>query len=103
MDNFKCNKCGKSIYVPYFKMIFSNGEMVETDKRGNPIECCGQQMDFIGQKKDFKNIGFNFFNSMSNEQKKAVLKKRAKDNFKGHRKEQYEHINKNFKGFTKDL
>jgi len=88
MGNFKCvNKdCSefkKEVTVPKVKYIFSDGELIPK----NPIKCkvCGKNLEHI-PKKGLPEIGK--FSSLSDQEKKRVLRERANKHYDKTGKEQ---------------
>jgi DNA-directed RNA polymerase subunit RPC12/RpoP len=96
--NFKCLDCSHQFYVPRFsfnsKLIYISRH---NGKRINCPECSSEQIEFIEQKTDFSTVLYGKFSSASDEEKKNILRKRAKEHDKK-TEEQYRTIDKEYKG-----
>lgn len=77
--NLECNKhCQEIDYVRYKSMI-KHGDHIFMDKNHNQIVCseCGEPLKFIEPKHDgFPQVRTQTFHSLSNHEKREVLKKR---------------------------
>lgn len=107
MNNFQCNKCFHLFEIPSYRITYKNGVKVIKDLKNNLINCPNcSSYDILSLDKEgeFK-VNFGRFNSMSNEDKKRVLKKRSQDHYNKNTdslKDRKEYLEKNFTGRTKD-
>lgn len=90
-NNPDCPDYGKEEYYASESFRFRDGKLV-----GEHAEChkCGKLREEINPNKDIplseKNVGINFFNGMSSEQKREALKKRSHAHFNKEIKERKE-------------
>lgn len=102
--NFQCLKCGLQFTEGKYTMTFPAGEVVY-QKEGKYLECpeCkAKEIEFI---KPFKGFCTNFgkFASSNDEEKKNILKKRAKKHSNDKLMERKNYLKKNFDGHTKNV
>jgi DNA-directed RNA polymerase subunit RPC12/RpoP len=103
-NNFQCLKCGLEFTENKYSISFAAGEAIYK-KEGKLLECpeCkSRELEFI---KEFEGFGANYgrFASASNEDKKKILKKRAKEHSDKRLKERKEYLDRNFTGRTRDV
>ena len=107
-NNFQCNKCFHLFTVTNYRMSVKSGVVIYTDKNMNHIKCemC-KSYDVLSLEEEGEyNVNFTKFNSLSDQDKKKILKKRAKQHFDKNTdsiRDQREYIDKNFKGTIKDM
>jgi DNA-directed RNA polymerase subunit RPC12/RpoP len=97
MGKFNCKDCGKETIFDRYRTSIVNGNPVYKDKNGRDLKCSScssSNLEFIKDPDGGLCTNFGRFNSMSADDKKRMLKKRADDNFKGSVKEQHDHIHK---------
>lgn len=100
-SNFECIACSTQFYVSRYIFHINNEKMVFYNMpSGIQIKCphcCSYEVDAIKKVVDPSTIHYGTFSSASMEEKKNMLKKRA-DEHKKKTKEQYDEINRNFRG-----
>jgi hypothetical protein len=103
-NNFQCLKCGLKFNENKYSISFPAGEPVYKVK-GKFLECpeCkAKEIEFI---KTFKGFCTNYgkFASSNDEEKKNILKKRAKKHSDDKLMERKDYLKKNFAGHTRDV
>ena len=79
--NEKCGFVAGEILIPQVKLVFR--EKTNTLEPSEPILCKGCQEPMIQvRNKTLPTLVFNEFDSLSSDQKKAAMRKRASDHFK---------------------
>ena len=97
MNNFKCEDCGFEFFESSYTISYIEGAVVFRHK-GSLLscqECKGNFLSPIEKKGEF-NVSYGRFNSMSNDDKKRILKKRANDHTNKRGKERIDIINNKF-------
>jgi hypothetical protein len=104
MDNFRCSKCDKSFFIINYRIFYKHGIRYYKDKDGNALQCpiCNNDLEYIEKEGEF-NANFASFSSMSDSEKKSMLRKRSRDHFNKHLKGRKEYLDKNFTGTIKDV
>ena len=96
--NTECKNFGQPIFFSHLTYIWDN-KLMKSKPRSSDVECilCKQEM-----KEELKvqegDISFYYgsFNTKSDEEKKAILKKRSSDHTKTKLKDRTQHIKKKF-------
>jgi hypothetical protein len=107
MATFKCEheSCGYEFEIHAFKVFYdSEGNRIYKDTKGHILcpKCTNPHIKFIEPKGEYR-ADFLSFNSMSMEDKKKMLKKRATKHHEKHVKERQHYLDNNFKGNTNNL
>lgn len=103
MDNFICLGCGHTFMEPHYKMSFPKRVMLFRDKNDNQLKCpkCSSiNLEEI-EKDGFGVPAFGKFSSSSEDNKKRILRKRAKEHITKTDRERKEHLDRNFAGKLK--
>jgi len=100
MDNFLCLGCGESFFETNYAMSIVEGEVVYKDKKGSQLKCpsCKSIELEVIEKEGGGIPSFGKFNSLSDTEKKRVLKKRAKEHITKTDRERKEHLDRKFAG-----
>lgn len=78
-NNFKCKDCGNSFFVSKYRIKTTTLEVIYLNKEDNQLicpECAGQNLYPIEKEGEF-NVMFGKFNSLSLNEKREALQKRA--------------------------
>ena len=101
MDNFQCNFCHKSFYIPRYFIRYQNHKTIFSNNQGE-IRCPGcqsQDISFISIREICTNIGE--YSSQDMEGKKSMLHRRAKRHMKKEEEQRHE-LDTKFTGKCKD-
>ena len=102
--NFQCLRCGYKFTELRFSISYAANEVVYKvkDRFLECPDCKALEVDFI---KNYEGFCTNFgkFSSLSNEDKKKILKKRSRDHSETKLKERKRYLDNNFTGKTRDV
>lgn len=103
-NNFKCLNCDNDFHESSYSIVFIEGEPAYKVK-GSFIKCpeCKSCSIAAIEKKGEYNVTFGTFKSMSQEDKKKMLKKRSHEHSEAKLKERKQYLDKHFTGSSKGL
>ncbi len=99
-NNFKCTECENEFFISSYT-INVKGEYKVKNKLIQCLECKSEVIEPIECKPDYSSIGFGKFGSMSDEDKKKVIRKRSK--LSSDEKDRTNDLNKRFTGSLKKM
>jgi hypothetical protein len=100
-DNFKCTDCSHTFLIPRYSFQITSGTPSYKDSSTKKLICCPEcqstNTEPIDRPGDLSTIAYGKFSSASDEKKKSILRKRAKEHNKK-TEEQYHTIDREFRG-----